>query len=309
MSFLERLNNIYAVDTKMWGLGKYMAAYLVKGKELALIDTGVPSQLEAVRAGIKAWGFSISDISSIFVTHEHSDHSGNVAPLLREAPKASVYINPIGEKFLTDPMGEAAKMVKKFPTKDMRPRSEEIQPVPKSRIKLVKDGQVFDLGDGEKLRVIFTPGHQPGGIVLYEEKNKGLFINDLAGLYLADADAAYPFNSYKVDHIQGIASLKKILDLNLPMEYLYFGHYGIVDKPKQVINRAIKNMQGLLDIGTKYMKEGKPELIAEKAYAFILPEMEKLRPARGETVYKYATQDHVARQVKLFAQWCQERLK
>lgn len=307
MGFLEQLDNISVIDTNMFGNPKYMSAYLVKGKELALIDTGLPSQLETVRAGIKAYGFSVSDISFIFVTHcEHNDHSGNVAPILRESPKASVYINPIGVEFLTNPSGENAKMAKKFPNAELRPRFEEMEPVPPSRIKYLNDGDVFDLGNNEKLKIIFAPGHQPSGIVILEENYRGLFINDLVGNYFADADANYTLNSYRVDHRQGIKSLQKLIDL--PVKYLYLGHYGIVDRPKQVITRAIGNMQKLLDIGTQYMKEGRPELIASKVYEMILPELEKLRQVRGEKLYKYATQDHVARQVKLFARWCQENL-
>ena len=98
MSFAERLNNVYVIDTKMFGFDHYNAAYLVEGKEIALIDTGLPNQTETVRAAIKAHGFSISDISYIFITHcEHWDHRGNVAPLLRESrPEANVYIHPEG---------------------------------------------------------------------------------------------------------------------------------------------------------------------------------------------------------------------
>ena len=100
MNSLERIDNIYVIDTKMYGYDRYMSAYLVKGKEIALIDTGHPRQIESVRAAIKVHGFSISDISYIFVTHcEHLDHGGNVAPILRESPKASVYINPIGLEY------------------------------------------------------------------------------------------------------------------------------------------------------------------------------------------------------------------
>ena len=68
MSLLKRLNNIYVIDTKMCGFDHYQSSYLVEGKELALIDTGLPNQIEAVRAGIKEHGFSVSDISHIFVT-------------------------------------------------------------------------------------------------------------------------------------------------------------------------------------------------------------------------------------------------
>src|SRR4030042_5324228 len=110
MSFRERLNNIYAIDTKMVGFDPYNAAYLVQGKEIALVDGGLPNQTEAGRAGIKAHGFSVSDISYIFVTHEHSDHSGNVGTFLRENPKANVYVHPEGAKYLIDPALEKAKL-------------------------------------------------------------------------------------------------------------------------------------------------------------------------------------------------------
>ncbi len=306
MSFLERLNNIYVIDTKMWGFDHYNAAYLVEGKEIALIDTGEPNQIEAVRAGIKAHGFSISDISYIFVTHcEHMDHAGNVAPLLRESPRTNVYIHPSGQEYLTDPSIERARRKELIPPA-MFARYGEMEPVPPSRIKFLNDGDVFDLGNGEKLRIIFAPGHQPSGIVILEEKNKGLFINDLVGNCLADADAHYPLNPYRSDHKQAIETLKKLM--GLPVANLYLGHYGICQRPKQVMTRAINDMQRLLDIGTKYISEGKPEKIASKAYEMIMPELEKLRLVRGEAVYQYATREHIPSQLKLFAKYCQERL-
>ena len=76
METVDRADNVYLIDTKMFNFNRYCAAYLVVGKEIALIDTGLPNQLETVRAGIQAHGFSISDISHIFITHAHTDHCG-----------------------------------------------------------------------------------------------------------------------------------------------------------------------------------------------------------------------------------------
>ncbi len=305
MSFLERLDNICVIDTKMFDFEHYNAAYLVQGKEIVLIDTGMPNQLEAVRAGIKGHGFSISDISNIFITHCHPDHIGNVAPLLKESPKANVYIHPAGLEYLLNPSIQTAKIKAMIPREKDVDRG-EIEPVPQSRIKYFNDGDMFDLGNSERLRVIFTPGHQPSGLVLLEENNRGLFINDLVGNYFVDAGAHYTLNPIDSNHIQAIASLEKLIDI--PVKYLYLGHYGIVEKPKQIIAQAIKNVQQLVDIGTEYIKEGKPESISDKVYEVILPELEKLRKARGEALYQYATQTHLAYQVKVFTQWCQENL-
>jgi glyoxylase-like metal-dependent hydrolase (beta-lactamase superfamily II) len=304
MSFLERLNNVYVIDTKMWGFNHYHSAYLVEGKELALIDTGESNQIEAVRSGIKAHGFSMSDISYIFVTHtEHIDHAGNVAPLLRDCPKTNVYINPIGEKALIDP---SSTRLKERISPAIQAKVAPVEPVPPSRIRYLNDGDVFNLGNGEKLKIIFAPGHQPSGIVVLEEKNDGLFINDLVGNCFTDADSHYPLIPLGSDPEQIIASLKKVIDL--PVAHLYLGHYGICDRPREIMARAIEKYQQLLQIGFKYIREGEPELIADKVCEAILPELEKLRLARGEAIYHYAAREHIPFQARLFAKYCQERL-
>lgn len=305
MSFLERLDNVYMIDTKMFGFDHYNSAYLVEGKEIALIDTGLPNQTETVRAAIKAHGFSTGDISYIFITHYHPDHTGNVAPFLKDSPLASVYIHPGEAHYLTDPSVDEALRKKVLP-QEMDARFGHMEAVLPSRIKYLNDGDVFDLGNGERLKVIFAPGHSPYGIAIYEEKNKGLFINDLVGNYLSDANAHYVLNPPGSDHIQAIESLKKLM--KLPVANLYLGHYGIVNKPKEIMSQAIKNMQQLLDIGNKYMREGKPELIADAVYKVILTELKKLRPVRGEAVYQYAAGEHILAQSKLFARYCQEKL-
>lgn len=307
MKKLERLNNIYVIDTNMCDLERYCAAYIVEGKEIALIDTGYPSQLEVVRAGIKEHGFNISDISYIFLTHcEHPDHSGNVAPLLRECPKASVYINPAGLEFLLDPSAERARHKARLSPERVA-QIGKMEPVPRSRIKFLNDGDIFDLGNGEKLKIIFAPGHQPSGIVILEEKNRGLFINDLVGNVLVDTGAHYCLNPPRSDHQVAIESIKKLMDL--PVTYLYLGHYGISDQPKQVMTRAIENMQRILDIGKQCMQEGKPEDIASKICEMAQPEMEKLKAVRGEKLYQYSSQGHIPGQAKLFAMYCQEKFK
>jgi glyoxylase-like metal-dependent hydrolase (beta-lactamase superfamily II) len=304
MELTERVDNVYLIDTKMFGFEKYNAAYLVKGKEIALVDTGGPGRWETVRQGIKAHGFSPSDISHIFITHTHTDHCGNVAPLLRECPEARVYVHPLGSENLTDP-SIAQAIRKKVYNPAMFARFSDMEPVPPSRIQCLNDGDVFELGNGEILKIIFAPGHQPDGIVILEEKNMGLFINDLVGNYLQDADAHYALNPAKSDHEVAIASLRKLMDI--PVSILYMGHYGISDRPKQVMIRAIAIMQQLLDVGSKYVREGQTERIADKVFEMTMPELEKLRPVRGDGLYQYATQEHMASQAQIFTEYCRKK--
>ena len=211
MGYLDRLNNVYMIDTKMFGFDNYMSAYLVKGAEIAMIDTGLPTQIDAARRGIKEHGFSVGDISHIFITHSHPDHSGNVAPILEENPLAKVYIHPMAVEQLIDPSIELAIREKALPPR-MHAKIGEMEPVAPDRIVEMKDGQLFDLGHGERLKAIFAPGHQPDGVILYEEKHNGLFINDLVGNYFPDADAHYPLSPPNSNHKQTIESLQKALE-------------------------------------------------------------------------------------------------
>jgi glyoxylase-like metal-dependent hydrolase (beta-lactamase superfamily II) len=308
MSFSERFENIYCIDTRMFGFPHYCAAYLLKGKEIALIDTGMASQKAALLKGLHAHGVSISDISYIFVSHsDHFDHSGNVGAIVQENSKAKVYIHPSGMVCLTHPeiSRETRKLRMSLATVD---RYGESIPTPTNRINLVSDGDVFDLGDNEKLQVIFTTGHQPDGYVLYEHKYKGVFINDLVGLYFADIGVRYALNPPKSDHQQAVVTLKKLLEL--PIERLYLGHYGIIlEKPKEVISKAIQDMQQLLDIGAQCVAEGNPENIAPKFWEIYMPELEKLKKGRWKVLYQYATQEHLPYQIKYFTKYCQEKFK
>ncbi len=302
MGFIERADNIYMIDTKMFGFDHYSSSFLVKGDEIALVDTGMPNQLETVRTAMKARGFSPSNISYIFVTHGHSDHCGNVAPLLRDNPKTKVYVHPLAAPYLTNPSIEPDTRKRELPP-EMTARFGEMEPVPPSCIQLVKDGDVFDLGDGEKLRIIDAPGHQPGSIVILEEKSMGLFIDDLVGNYFPDVDVSIVLTSHGKgnDLLQSMQTIRKLM--SIPVTKLFLGHFGISDRTKEVMQLALNNMQKLLDIGAQCVAEGKPDDIVSRALASRMPELEKIRVKRGEQLYEYLSKELVPSQSEVFAKY------
>ena len=145
MHYIERADNVYMIDTKMFDFENYQSAYLVEGKELALIDTGLPNQYETVREGIAKHGFSIMDIDHIFITHcEHPDHSGNAGNIVRDNTKARLHIHPAGAICLTDPSIEEKKRKAKLKP-EMAARFGTMIPVPQERIETVNDGDIFDV--------------------------------------------------------------------------------------------------------------------------------------------------------------------
>ena len=305
MSYLEQLNNIQVIDGKMRGFDKYMSLYVVKGKEIALVDTGERMRFEEVKAQIEAVGIALSDIKYIFITHGHQDHLGNAAPLIKVCPNAKVYAHPSCKQRLTNPGSIDWKAI--FDPKVLARITMDMEPVPEDRIVYLNDGDEFDLGDGEKLKIMFTAGHQPTGLVIFESKNNGLFINDLVGNCFLDADSQYILNTRNSDNLVSLETLQKIV--KMPLSYLYLGHYGITDQVGNVLNRAIKQLEDQLEIGRKYTREGKPELIAEKIVEYVMPELVKLRKVRGEEVWQYAAFEHIPFQSKIYAEFCEKRFK
>lgn len=303
MSYFEQLNNIYCIDGKMRGFDKYMSLYLVKAKEIVLVDTGERMRFEEVKAQIEALGVALRDITKIFITHGHQDHLGNAAPLLREMPNAKVYAHPSCKQRLTDPSSIDWKAI--FSPAVLARITMDMEAVPEDRIVYLKDGDEFDLGDGEVFKIKFSAGHQPTGLIIYESKNNGLFINDLVGNCFLDADSQYILNTRNSDNLCSLATLQEVI--KNPPKYLYLGHYGMTDKVDLVLTRAIKQLEDQLEIGRKYASEGKPELIAEKIVEYVAPELVKLRKVRGEEVYKYASAEHIPFQSKIFAEFCEKR--
>ena len=300
--YSRKADNVHLLDTRMFGFERFQSCYLVAGRELALIDAGVSTSFEVVRAAIEDSGFAIKDIAHIFVTHaEHPDHSGNVGAILKENATAKVYVAPAGLEYLTHPGIESAKRKANL-SAQMAARFGEMVPVPRSRIQLLKEGDSFDLGDGEKLKIMMTPGHQPSGIVILQEKSQGLFINDLCGASFPDAGAAFVFTPLRADIPQTMASLKRVMDL--PVKKLYLGHFGICNEPREVLETALAKAQQLLELASACRRGCDPEEIMQKALAITLPEAGKLRAARGERLYEYVSQELMPSMARAFAGYC-----
>jgi len=307
MAFKKNLNNVYVIDTNMFGYPEYMSAYLIEGKELAMVDTGLPNQFDHILRGIEEHGFSPKDISYIFLTHcEHPDHSGNVAPLLDLSPKAKAYINPVGLKNLLDPSIQADARKATLPEKMWR-RFGTTLPVSRDRIELIADNDVIDLGNDVRLKFMFTPAHQPSGYIIFDEKNESLFINDLAGNYFEDCDYCLNLHPPDSDFFAEYEILQHIAQL--PLKHLYLSHYGILENAGAHLNRALKRMEEMIEIGKKCIEEDRPEDIAKIIHQRNQEEAKKLLRTRSNDLYQYAINEHIPPQAQSFAKQVLKRYK
>jgi hydroxyacylglutathione hydrolase len=143
-------------------------AYLVRGEQLCLVDTGVAASHQTIVAALAELDISPAEIAWIVNTHAHPDHAGGNL----------IFQEKFGPKFACHP--KAARWIE-----DMALQAQErpifgfdtlvAGSVPVDR--RLEDGDELDLG-GTTLQVIFTPGHAPGLISLFCPQDGTLLTGD-----------------------------------------------------------------------------------------------------------------------------------
>lgn len=128
-------------------LGSYQTnCYIIfnKENEAIIIDPG--AQADDILKAVEERNLKVT---KILLTHAHPDHFGALEEV-RNALNVPAYIHHIDEEMLEKRSGELSSML-------------GIKSEPLTADKLLNDGDVIKFGDKD-IKVIFTPGHTPGGV-------------------------------------------------------------------------------------------------------------------------------------------------
>lgn len=188
----------------------------VRGRDRdMLVDTGMG--VVSLRAQIPL----VTGKSTIAVaSHTHFDHIGchhEFDERYVHADEADILGRPSRGSTLADPY-VADDIFTRLPPLPYSSAEYAVKVAPATRI--LHDGDAIDLGD-RRFAVIHTPGHSPGGIMLFEKASGILFSGDTV------YDGPLVDDAYHSDIPTYIDVMKRILDLDVRV--VHGGHFPSFD--------------------------------------------------------------------------------
>ncbi|NON61674.1 MBL fold metallo-hydrolase [Acidianus sp. RZ1] len=174
---------------------------------LMIVDTSLPGYLDYIESYLKAWGYSLEDISDIVITHSHEDHAGN-AEEIRKISKAKVYAHQ-DEVFGKQNYRISYEQVRKEIDVDKRDFEDTMRrissleyEIPKIDVKL-KGGERIG-----KFEVLHVPGHTRGHIALFD--GEILIVGDA----VRNVDKiSPPLDFFCWDYEKAVESYKRLISL------------------------------------------------------------------------------------------------
>jgi glyoxylase-like metal-dependent hydrolase (beta-lactamase superfamily II) len=214
----EIIKGIYLVGSSDITDPKDCSVYLLDLGELVLIEAGAGMSVDTIIHNIEELGLDPSNLSTVILTHCHIDHAGG-AHEFKKRFGARIVIHNLdaaavesGDKTLTGASWYGVNFA---------PLAVDVR--------LIKDEEFLYFGV-LKLVCLHTPGHTPGSISVYldKEDRRVLFGQDIHGPFLAEFGA-------NMLHWQ--KSMEALLALNA--DILCEGHFGVY-KPASKVREYIE---------------------------------------------------------------------
>jgi glyoxylase-like metal-dependent hydrolase (beta-lactamase superfamily II) len=239
LNSIRTCDDLYYVDTGMFGQDERMAAYLFDGEEPAVVDPGLSSATDRVLDAFEELGVGPHDVEHIVLTHLHLDHAGAAGFLAERCPAATVHCHEIGEHFMSD----EAKLENLLASVRRNVGTLESEygtatTIPAERCDPLVGRERVDLGD-RLLEVVPTPGHAPHHLCYYSSADQVLFTGDECGEYLDEVlIPTTPPPNFHLD--RNLESLDRLA--RFEPETLLYSHYG----PRYDVDGAFEEYERVL---------------------------------------------------------------
>ena len=279
----EIARNIFSVAPGVWRMKDiFVNVYIIQNSDntnWVLIDAGLKTSAPKIKAmAAEVFGSSSSRPSSIIITHGHFDHVGSLQKLADEW-KVPFYCHHMEVPYLTgkskypppDPTvggGAMAYLSFMFPRGPVNVQ-EHLKELP-------GDGSIPDLSEWKWLH---TPGHSPGHISLYRERDGVLIAGDaFITIDMASAIAVMtqrkelngPPKYFTMDWGAAARSVKELSALQPQVVATGHGQAMYGPEVRKALNRLAKDFweQGIPAHG-RYVSE--PALANEDGITYVPP--------------------------------------
>ena len=158
-------------------LGFVSAYVLVRGREAAVVDTGVGGSLDAIVDVLDEAGPGVSGVRHVVLTHKHPDHAGSISEVLGEASGATGYVGAADLSEVDTPE------------------------------------RLTTLGDGDEvfgLQIVATPGHTAGHVAVFDA-DTGVLVAGDALTNMGELAGSSP--EFTEDEAAAAASVRKLARL------------------------------------------------------------------------------------------------
>lgn len=248
---METMKGIHRIEVPMQFMVGSVYLYLLEdGKSLTMIDCGPNFDLthDVLSKELDSMNRRFSNIDLVIITHYHVDHYGYAGELSR-LTNAEIAMHSIGaglterygansEEYVTQTIRLAAQYG--MPEEDI----DTIKPLlgamrelvlPAGIDRILEDGDELSIG-GLKYVVIWTPGHSPDHICLYNPEKKVLFSGDHLLQEITPhiaIDTLRGVNPLK-DYLKSLRRMKDYdIDIALP------GHGPVIKDPQGRIDEIL----------------------------------------------------------------------
>lgn len=286
MSVTQVEDQIYLIDVETAGMKGFIASYVLKGKHVAIVETGPASSVPNLLKALEKPNVDLESVKYVAVSHIHLDHAGGAGTLLKHLPNAQVIVHPRGAPHLAHPekLWEQSKQV----LGDITKLYGAPEPIPEDRIIPASDGTVFDLGKNVQLSVIETLGHASHHQSYLEGSSQAIFPGDAAGIYLKEIDVIVPTTPPPLRLDVAVSSIEKLI-ARKPRSLLY-SHFGKASEAIMKLHEyedqlrlwariAKQGLEEHQEIGTIAKRIAEQDVALQKALQYV-----KVHPVLGETV-------------------------
>lgn len=245
--------HVYAVDPYLRDSPGNAKIYLVSSDKQALIDLCTSYTVDHIVEGFKAVNHSVEDVDYLFITHHHYDHCGCISAMAPKMPQAEICSSLYASRVIENPEIRFLSTLFLY-GQEFWHLSGDFKPLIGRDVRIVSEGDTFDLGHGVSIRVLELPGHEQGSLGFLEEKTKTLFVGDSLGIYRSGLYNPAAFK-HCFTYDDQIRTLERVLSIDF--DQICYSHTGCYDREqgKEIVRLGIKTFKYHREVITKAAQE------------------------------------------------------